>query len=51
MTTQTENKLRVGKAADHILEGHSVQATVARVVETEGCSRRTARRIVSIAMD
>ena len=51
MTTQTENKIRIRKAADHILEGHSAQATVALVAETEGVSRRTARRIASKAMD
>lgn len=45
------NKIRIRKAADHILKGHSAQATVATVAETEGCSRRTARRIVSRAMD
>jgi methylphosphotriester-DNA--protein-cysteine methyltransferase len=44
MTTQTENKIRIRKAADHILKGHSAQATVAVVAETEGVSRRTARR-------
>ena len=51
MTTQTENKIRIRKAADHILEGHSAQATVALVAETEGVSRRTARRITAAAMD
>ena len=51
MTTQTENKIRIRKAADHILKGHSAQATVALVAETEGGSRRTARRITAKAMD
>ena len=51
MTTQTENTIRIRKAADHILEGHSAQATVALVAETEGVSRRTARRITAKAMD
>lgn len=51
MITPSENKIRIRKAADHILKGHSCQATVARVTDTEGCSRRTARRIVASAMD
>ena len=51
MTTQTENKIRIRKAADHILKGHSAQSTVAAVAETEGVSRRTARRITAKAMD
>ena len=51
VATQTENKIRIRKAADHILEGHSAQATVALVAETEGVSRRTARRITAKAMD
>ena len=51
MTTPSENKIRIRKAADHILKGHSAQATVALVAETEGVSRRTARRITAKAMD
>ena len=51
MTTQTEHKIRIRKAADHILEGHSAQAIVALVAETEGVSRCTARRITAKAMD
>ena len=39
------------QGSDHILEGHSAQATVALVAETEGVSRRTARRITAKAMD
>ena len=31
MTTQTENKLRVRKAAGWILQGHSVSHVVARL--------------------
>ena len=51
MTTQTENKLRVCKAAGWILQGHSVSHVVARLAETEGVSRRTAQRVAAKAMD
>ena len=51
MTTQTENKLRVRKAAGWILQGHSISHVVARMAESEGVSRRTARRIAAKAMD
>ena len=51
MTTHTENKLRVRKAVGWILEGHSVSHVVARVAESEGVSRRTARRVAAKAMD
>ena len=51
MTTQAENKLRVRKAAGWILQGHSVSHVVARLAESEGVSRRTARRIAGKAMD
>ena len=51
MTTQTENKLRVRKAAGWILQGHSVSHVVARLAEYEGVSRRTARRIAGKVMD
>ena len=51
MTTQTENKLRVRKAVGWILQGHSVSHVVARLAESEGVSRRTARRITAKAMD
>ena len=51
MTTQTENKIRVRKAAGWILQGHSVSHVVARLAESEGVSRRTARRIAGKAMD
>ena len=47
MTTQTENKIRIRKAADHILKGHSAQATVAVVTETEGGSKATVQRCIS----
>ena len=50
MTTLTEIKIRIRKAADHILKGHSAQATVAVVAETEGASRRIARRITARAL-
>ena len=36
MTSRTENRIRIRKAADHILKGHSAQATVALVAETDG---------------
>ena len=51
MTTQTENKLRVRKAVGWILQGHSVSHVVARLAESEGVSRRTARRVAAKAMD
>ena len=51
MTTQVENKILIRKAADHILKGHSAQATVDVEAETEEVSRRTARRITAKAMD
>mgnify|MGYP004083852731 CR=1 FL=1 len=51
MTTQTENKLRVRKAAGWILQGYSISHVVARLAESEGVSRRTARRIAGKAMD
>ena len=51
MTTRTENKIRIRKAAGWILQGHSGCHVVARLAESEGVSRRTARRIASKAMD
>ena len=51
MTTQTENKIRIRKAAGWILQGHAVSHVVARLAESEGVSRRTARRIAGKAMD
>ena len=51
MTTRTENKIRIRKAAGWILQGHSVSHVVARLAESEGVSRRTARRIAGKAMD
>ena len=39
MTTRTENKIRIRKAAGWILQGHSVSHVVARLAESEGVSR------------
>ena len=50
MTTKHEVRRRTNDAVKLLLAGHSTSAVVGKVAEKEGCSRRTARRIVARAL-
>lgn len=45
MTTRAENQRRINNATAWLLEGHSTQVVVTKLVESEGVQRRTAHRI------
>ena len=50
MTTKHQVRERTNYAVRLLLLGHSTQQVVGKVAEKEGCSRRTARRIVARAL-
>ena len=49
MTTKQQIRQRNNYAVKLLLLGHSTQHVVGTMAEREGCSRRTARRIVARA--
>ena len=50
MTTKHQVRERTNYAVRLLLLGHSTSVVVGKVAEREGCSRRTARRIVARAL-